>query len=390
MAAVNAPQRTWTGTDATQVVLPRALVAVLDGFLKERFPQATPRRLAEDVARLSESFTAEREELPGSYLNHPPSRSAYLSFFHQTQVLRAMAALDEVRIRATARGLWVAAAPDDVGAPTAPLSGTEASVTPAAAAASPEKTLRVLDLGAGLGAMSQALLATGGLPGKIEFTLVDHQKSALADARELLLRASAALRPGAPPPLVRCVASRIEPWLGRAGHERWQYDVALLGGVLNELQGEWMKVVDRTLGLLDGPALLVIVEPALPPVGRALQALRDEFLAVTTTIAPCTHGLACPLAKLTKDWCFTTRPAQFTDRVAEQARRLEHQWSEVRYAFWAAVARPNAAPPEIDPSRHGRVVSDPVPGGQVICVLGEKLRLPERARQVRRGALMTR
>src|SRR6185295_1797132 len=207
----------------------------------------------------------------------------------------------------------------------------------------------------------QALLAVGGLPEKIEFTLVDHQKSALTDARDLLLRAAAAQRPVSPAPLVRTVASRIEPWLARAAGERaWRYDVALLGGVLNELRGEWAQTVDRVLRLLEGPALLVVVEPALPPVGRALQAVRDEFLETTTTIAPCTHGLACPLAKLSKDWCFTTRAAVLPERVAKQARKLGHQAAEVRFAFWAAVARARAAAPEHDEARHGRVVSDPV------------------------------
>lgn len=346
------------------LALPPPLARVLDAYLRERFPQATPRRLADDVARMSEAFTAERSELPGSYLNHPPSRSAYLVFFHPQQVLRGIGALEETRRRAAARGLWPAG-----------------------------ERLRVLDLGAGLGAMSQALLASGPLPDALELTLVDHQKAALADARELLLRAAAALRPDAPKPLVRTADERLRPWLARAARAGWRYDVVLAGGVLNEL-GEDDPMPASALRLLDpeapGGGLLVVVEPAIPAAARALMAARDGLLDATTTIAPCTHGRECPLLALRKDWCFTTRPARLPDAVREHARRLRHQTDEVRFAFWAAAGRADAAPPEHDEERHARVVSDPVLGGQVLCVLGRRERLPERHPPVPRGTLLTR
>lgn len=350
---------------ATPVALPQAYLDVAAAFLRERFPQATPKKVAADVQRMSDAFTADREELPGSYLNHPPSRSAYLAFFHPQQVLRALSAIEETRRRAEARGLWPR----------------------------PE-VLRVVDLGAGLGAMTWALLASGDLPQQIEITLVDHQKSALSDARDLVLRVAAALRPAAPPPRVRTAVSQIQPWLERAAKEGWRYDVALLGGVLNEMAPPWAPTIGRVLSILDGPApgggLMVVVEPALPPFARSLVEARDELVGATTTVAPCTHGRTCPLLRLRKDWCFTVRPARLPPFVIEQARRLGHQNEEVRYAFWAAAPRALAAPPEHAEDRHGRVVSDPVPGGQVLCVAGERERRDERAPALRRGALLRR
>ena len=346
-------------------MLPPALQEVADAFLRERFPKASPRRLEDDVRRMSDAFTAERVELPGSYLNHPPSRSAYLSFFHPQQTLRAMAALEETRRRAGARGLWPAG-----------------------------EKLRVVDLGAGLGAMSWALLAGGDLPEHVEITLVDHQRSALVDARDLVLRAAAVLRTGLPPPVVRTAVSRLDPWLGRAHREGWRFDVALLGGVLNEMAPPWAKTVRRVLSLLDGPApgggLALIVEPALPPTARSLMEARDELLGESTTIAPCTHGRACPLLQLRKDWCFTVRPARFAPSVLAMARLLHHQTDEVRYAFWAASPRTAAAPAEHPEDRHARVISDPVPGGQVLCVAGQRERRDERAPPLTRGALVRR
>jgi SAM-dependent methyltransferase len=317
--------------------LPAEAVAAFDAFLAERFPKATPKRLLADAAELSDIFTAERAELPGSYLNQPPMRSAYLAFVHPQQVLRGLAAIQEVRVRAARRGLW------------------------------PEGRPRVADLGAGLGAMSQALLLAGTRPAEI--TLVDHQKSALADARDLTKALA-----GDEPPHLRTAVARAGEWLDRARREGWRYDVVLLGGLLNEVRGEWEPVLERVLRVLDpaapGGGIVVVVEPAIPPVARKLMELRDSAIDATTTIAPCTHGAACPMLALRKDWCFTVRAAELPPRAAAIARELRHQTGEVRFALWGLAGRPEAAPFEVDPRRHARVVSDRMAGEQVLCADG--------------------
>lgn len=360
------PRPPWSAVRRGEVRLPPALERLLDDHLAERFPKATPERLLVEIEAMSSAFTDDREDLPLSYLNRPPARSAYLAFFHPQQVLRALSALEEVRDRARARGLW----------PVRPVR-------------------RVLDLGAGLAAMSQALLVVDDTDGAaFEFTLVDHQKAALADARDLLVAAAAALRPGSPVPRVRTATAHIEAWVDRARSEGWRYDVVLLGGVWNEIRGPWEPLFEKVLSLLDpaapGGGLAVTVEPALGETARRLQTLRDDFVDGTTTIAPCTHGRACPLAKLTKDWCFTVRRAHLPPFVRHAAARLGHQKGEVRYTFWACTAGAAAAPPERDEGTHGRVVSDPVPGGQVVCSLGERERLPERGPAFVRGDLVRR
>jgi len=340
----------WTATPRPPVALPPAAVATFDAFLAERHPRATADRLFGKVASMSEAFTAERGEIPGSYLNQPPLRSAYLAYFHPQQVLRGMAALEETRVRATARGLWPAGRP------------------------------RVADLGAGLGAMSQALLLTGTRPAEI--TLVDHQKSALVEARDLTLRVA-----GEEPPRVRTASERIGAWLARAIREGWRYDLVLLGGVLNEVHDDWAPLVERAASILDpsspGGGLVVIVEPALPPTARKLMATREAALGATTTIAPCTHGAPCPLLALRKDWCFTVRAAELPPRVASFARRLGHQTNETRFALWAFAAREGAAPFEIEERRHARVVSDRMEGEHVLCVEGRRERVAQPTAMVR-------
>jgi SAM-dependent methyltransferase len=335
--------RTWTPTSRPPVRIPASATAAYDAFLRERFPQASRERLLFEVEEMSESFTAEREELPGSYLNQPPRRSAYLAYFHPQQVLRGLAAVEETRARAERRGLWPTARP------------------------------RVADLGAGLGAMSQALLLAGVRPAEI--TLVDHQKSALTDARDLTLAIAGADEP----PRVRTANERLGAWLARAAHSGWRYDLVLLGGVLNEVRAEWAPLLERAVALLDpaapGGGVVVIVEPALPPTARKLMELRESALASATTIAPCTHGAACPLLALRKDWCFTVRAAELPPRVASFARKLGHQTDESRFAIWSFAARAESAPFEVEERRHARVVSDRMEGEHVLCVEGRRERV---------------
>lgn len=336
----------WSGPLRPPIALPSETVVSFEAFLRERHPRATRARLLADAAALSEAFTAERSELPGSYLNQPPLRAAYLAFIHPQQVLRGLSAVEETAARAARRGLW------------------------------PSGRVRVADLGAGLGAMTQALLLAGVRPAEV--TLVDHQRSALAEARDLTLAVA-----GADAPRLRTANARVHEWLARAASEGWRYDLVLVGGLLNELGSDWERALERILAILDpaapGGGLVLLVEPAIPAVARRLMALREAALGATTTIAPCTHQSGCPLLPLRKDWCFTVRPAELPPRASEIAQALGHQTREVRYALWALAARPGAAPPEVAEPRHARVVSDAMAGEQVLCVEGRRERVrPER------------
>jgi len=346
----------WQVFSRSTVSLPKAVTGAFDAFLKKRHPKATPRRIDAATADLSEAFTEARGSLPGSYLNQPPVRSAYLAHFHPQQVLKGIAALGEVYSRAEARGLW----PKRADGP-----------------------LRVADLGAGLGAMSQALLcglAKGGRQVSWpDFVLVDHQKSALADARDLTTSVAAALAPEAPAPRVRTAVERLDRWVGRAQRAGWRYDVILLGAVLNEVQGEWQPLFASVLELLDEGGIVVVVEPALEETARKLMDLREFAKDVGTSIAPCTHDSTCPLLATRKDWCFTVRRATFPPQVARRAERMGHQAREVRFALWAFRPGGSGAPRPSDPP--ARVVSDPMSTAgasreQLLCTREGTLRVP--------------
>lgn len=324
-------------------------------FLRERHPKATRGRLDDAVAELSDLFTAERGQLPGSYLNAPPVRSAYLAHIHPQQVLRGLAALEETLDRAAARDL-----------------------SPGV----PGQALRVADLGAGLGALSQALLCRlagdgGAWP---EFALVDHQRSALGDARALTLAVASALRPDVPAPLVRTATERMGAWLRRARSAGWRYDVVLLGAVLNEQRGPWEPILADVLEVLAPGGAVVIVEPALDEVARRLMELREAFRGGVTTLAPCTHDGPCPLLARRRDWCFTVRRAELPPDVRRRAVALGHQSAEVRYALWAL--RPGPAG-DVRREPPGRVVTDAMGAEQLLCTRDGERRVPPLAGAVR-------
>ncbi len=336
------PEVRWSASARRPVELPETVERALAAFLKSRFPKATKERLKYAVRDLSEAFTAERARLPGSYLNQPPVRSAYLAFAHPQQMLRGLAALDESVTRAGSRGLW------------------------------PERVERVLDLGAGLGAMTQAYLVHRASEPWPSFTMVDHQRSALKDARALTTSVALALHPDRSPPHVRTAPDRLLPWL--ASEREGSYDVVLLGAVLNERREAWEPLLAALVRLVRPGGIVIVVEPAHPATGRRLMELRESALGMTTTVAPCTHAVACPLLALRKDWCFSTRGARLPESVAALARVLGHQAVEVRYALWTFAPRPDAAPFEAEPGTLGRIVSDEMDRERVICVDGERQR----------------
>ncbi|HEX4446828.1 MAG TPA: small ribosomal subunit Rsm22 family protein [Polyangiaceae bacterium] len=176
-----------------------------------------------------------------------------------------------------------------------------------------DRPLRVLDLGAGLGAstwgLARALKAAGATAG-LDVTWVDNDGEALdlgaailraraggADAVEIRLRARAA-----------SLASASA--LGR-------FDVVLLGQVLSELdvgspgEARLARHVELIRSLLrdrcadEGPGgAVVVIEPALRERARHLHRVRDALAATGVPVfAPCLHSDACPALAREGDWC---------------------------------------------------------------------------------------
>lgn len=113
-----------------------------------------------------------------------------------------------------------------------------------------------------------------------------------------------------------------------------QWDLVVLGHVLNELTPEVQRTVVALAWRLTS-GLLLIVEPGTSAAFGGLRVARDQLLGLGAhTIAPCTHDKPCPLVD---DWCHfpqrLKRPA-----FQRQARGAPSEWEDSKFAY-AAMAR---------------------------------------------------
>ena len=170
-------------------------------------------------------------------------------------------------------------------------------------------SLRVLDVGAGLGATTWGVaraLEAARVAAELDVTWVDADTQALelagaiALARQSLGRASLRVR------AIPRVAGRFDD-LGR-------FDLVLAGQLLSELDvgspdevraarhaellGDWLE------RRLEPQGTLVVVEPALRDRTRHLHRVRDLLAAGGATVfAPCLHAAPCPALARDTDWC---------------------------------------------------------------------------------------
>jgi ribosomal protein RSM22 (predicted rRNA methylase) len=137
--------------------------------------------------------------------------------------------------------------------------------------------------------------------------------------------------------------------LGLAPDAPQQFDLVVLGHVLNELEQHARAAVvaaawARTRGVL------LIVEPGTSTAFPVVRAARDQLLAQNaSTLAPCAHDRPCPLQD---DWChFPQRLAR--PEFQKRARGAPSAWEDAKYSY-AAMAR--FAP---QGSIWARVISEP-------------------------------
>jgi predicted O-methyltransferase YrrM len=173
-----------------------------------------------------------------------------------------------------------------------------------------ERPLRVLDLGAGLGASTWGLaraLRAAGSRRAIEATWIDSDAEAL-ELGASLLRARAD-REGDVELRVR---TRAGSAMAASGLGR--FDVVLVGQVLSELDVAFpeevrrQRHVDWLRGLFgertDEGGALVVIEPALRDRARHLHHVRDALASSGVTVfAPCLHAAPCPALARESDWC---------------------------------------------------------------------------------------
>jgi hypothetical protein len=194
-----------------------------------------------------------------------------------------------------------------------------------------EGTLRILDIGAGLGATTWGVvraLEAAGDRGTVEATWVDTDAGALDLAMAVVRAREAQEDRGAVGLRVRTAVRDAAQALGGSS----RFDLVLVGQLLSELDvgsSEEMRVAQHAGLLCDWLArgaepggALVVIEPALRDRTRALHRVRDAVVARAgaTVFAPCLHAEPCPALARESDWCHEDLPVDLPGWLVPVAR----------------------------------------------------------------------
>jgi len=219
--------------------------------------------------------------------------------------------------------------------------------------------LRVLDLGAGAGAMTlgaAAFLADAGRPVDLQVTAIDRDRPALA-----LLSAAAADLGAALGGRVAVEARHgslrdLAPAPGSA-------DLVLCGSVLNELdEATRLLVIERALAAAGERGAVVVIEPALRQTSRDLHRVRDRVIErrLGHVFAPCTRGAApCPALQRERDWCHEDRPAALPARAAQIAAATGLRDGGMKFSYLVLRREPAGLVEPAAGRTALRLVSDP-------------------------------
>jgi SAM-dependent methyltransferase len=245
------------------------------------------------------------------------------------------------------------------------------------------RAARVLDIGAGPGAMTIGLLADASVvPAQV--TAIDLDEGAL----RILERVVAAVPH--PRPDLRTVVADV----GKIPDG--QFDLALAGSVLNELDsGRRLDLVADVLSRITDEGAFIIVEPALRETARALHELRDAILAagIGHVFAPCTRSGPCPALTDRRDWCHEDRPFQPPSRLAGLMTRTGLRGPGLKFAYLTLRRRPDPLVSDDGHRRALRIVSDALDAKGTIERIGcgaegrHRIRVLKRNRGVENAAV---
>jgi len=200
------------------------------------------------------------------------------------------------------------------------------------------RPLRVIDLGAGCGAMSLGLietLARFGAPPALAITAIDRDAQAL-DIATAAVRSLADVRG-----IDVAFTTRTED---ATSARPVPCDLVVMGTLLNELApAARQAIVERALAAIGDDGAVIVVEPALRDTARALHELRDAIIARGSghVFAPCTRAAApCPALANPNDWCHEDRAIKLPPRTAELARLTHLRDDGMKFSYLVLRRQP--------------------------------------------------
>lgn len=193
----------------------------------------------------------------------------------------------------------------------------------------PDAPLRVLDVGAGLGAATWGAVRALAGQGTVEAKLVDRDAGALEVARAIHRARSG--REGGASVVLETTCADV------ASLPRGEHDLVLASSVLAELGGAVSVDADRVeqwLARVAPSGSLAIVEPALRARTRHLHAVRDELVRRGAAVfAPCLFAGPCPMLERETDWCHEDLPVDLPEWLAPVAREAGLRWEGLTFSY---------------------------------------------------------
>ena len=198
-----------------------------------------------------------------------------------------------------------------------------------------DRALRVLDVGAGLGASTWGLArllarASGESQRALDVVMIDEDEGALSLAKKI---ADAKKSEG---DIDVRVSTRVESAESLSSRET--FDVVLVGQALGEIDAHdeaqiafLRRLLDRAL---EKNGSLIVVEPALRDRTRRLHRVRDALAKSGATIfAPCLHQAPCPMLANETDWCHEDLPIDLPAATAAIARVAGLRWQGLTFSY---------------------------------------------------------
>lgn len=218
----------------------------------------------------------------------------------------------------------------------------------------PRDRVRVLDLGAGVGATAVGVgrfVRSRELAPSIEVTAVDRDDAALDVLRRVAARAADL---GSVPIDVETRTADFAS-LRPSG----EFDLVVFGLSLNEVGADARDAIDRAAQLCAPGGAIVVIEPALRETTRALMALRDEIARSSSlgVFAPCVRRESCPMLASERDWCHAEIAIGLPPPLVPIARAAGLRYERLTFSY-LTLRRDRALIAE-GPTR-GRIVSEPL------------------------------